>query len=500
MSVPAPEDVDRFGDAVRRSLGLDFAGAQRTHLADVFRLRLRETRLSPAAYLESLGEPLRGREELRFLAQELTVTETSFFRDPDQIDAFLNVAIPERIRARSGCRRLRILSAGCASGEEAYTLAACLSDQPGLVDWDISIHGIDINRRALRKAAAARFSSWSLRQTPAPVHARLFRRLADGFLLAHDIRERVTFEERNLVADDPDFWQPAAFDIIFCRNVLMYFAPDVARSVVARLTRSLVPGGFLFLGHAETLRGLSTEFETCQSHGSFFYRRADAEPRARPQPAARPSTIRAPAGPARSVAIPKASARAAQPTGRRSANGNQGARPGPAEPRAAICSAAMNLLSQERHGEAERLLDALPPALARDPGLMLLKAVAAIHGSDLAAAERICQALIGLDPGSAGAHYLIALCREHADDRATAIKLNRIAARLDPGFAMPRLRLGLLSCRNGDRRAARGELRQALMLLEREDSDRIHLFGGGFGREALMALCRAQIAACSEAA
>jgi chemotaxis protein methyltransferase CheR len=106
------------------------------------------------------------------------------------------------------------------------------------------------------------------------------------------------------------------------------------------------------------------------------------------------------------------------------------------------------------------------------------------------AAAETCRRLLAIDELNAGAHYVLALCRENAGDRAGAIEHDRIAAHLDPTFAMPRLHCGLLARRCGDRDTARRELTQALVLLKREDVSRVLLFGGGFHREALLALCQ----------
>ena len=145
------------------------------------------------------------------------------------------------------------------------------------------------------------------------------------------------------------------------------------------------------------------------------------------------------------------------------------------------------------------MLDALPSDTAQDPEFLLLTAVLLTHGGNLAKAENVCAELLERDEMSAGAHYLMALCRESAGDGPGAADHDQVATYLDPGFAMPRLHLGLLARRAGDRNAAREELLQALMLLQREDSSRLLLFGGGFGREALSALCRAELAGCGGA-
>ena len=502
---PTILDVERFRGSMLRWLGLYFDESRQDFLSEILRRRVDGHGGTPGNYLAALEAPDRHREELRILAQELTVTETSFFRNPDQIRAFSEVVLPDRISARSAHRRLRILSAGCASGEEAYTLAACVRDCPGVDGWDISVRGIDVNIAMLGKAAAARYSSWSLRQTPVPVRTRLFQAEGRDFVLDHAVRDKVRFEERNLVEDDPAFWQPGSFDIIFCRNVLMYFAPETARAVIARMACSLTPGGFLFLGHAETLRGLSSDFHLRHTHETFYYQRKDA-PESLNWAGMASYAASLPNAPLDALSNPDdgwidrirhASQRIQVLTDSLPAR----ARPalavvvGAARP-ALDLRDAVDLLGREQFSEAQSVLSALPSDSAHDPEVLLLTAVLHTHGGNLISAEEVCAELLELDELNAGAHYLMALCRESAGDDRDAVNHDRIAAYLDPGFAMPRLHLGLLARRAGDHEAARQDLRQALMLLEREDSSHLLLFGGGFSRSALMTLCRAELAAC----
>jgi chemotaxis protein methyltransferase CheR len=141
----------------------------------------------------------------------------------------------------------------------------------------------------------------------------------------------------------------------------------------------------------------------------------------------------------------------------------------------------------------------LPRESDRDPDVLLLRAVLLIHGGRLSEGQQVCAALLELDEMNAGAHYLMALCREGSGDLGGAANHDQIAAYLDPGFAMPRLHLGLLARKAGDLSAARREFSHALVLLQREDAPRLLFFGGGFGREALISLCHAEIAACGGA-
>jgi chemotaxis protein methyltransferase CheR len=157
---------------------------------------------------------------------------------------------------------------------------------------------------------------------------------------------------------------------------------------------------------------------------------------------------------------------------------------------------AVELLKRERYEDALAVIHGLPAEDARDPDVLLLRATLLTHGGRLGEAERVCAQLLSLDEMNAGAHYLLALCREGRGEPAGARSHDQVAAYLDPGFAMPRLHLGLLARRAGDRETARRELAQALELLRREESARLLLFGGGFSRDALIALCRAELVVC----
>jgi chemotaxis protein methyltransferase CheR len=155
---PTPEVLDRFRDAIVRRLGLTFDESKLGFLSDVLQRRADAAGMGADAYVAQL-EAAPSRSETGRLAEALTVGETYFFRNNDQFRAFSEIAIPERMRANAATKRLRILSAGCASGEEAYTLAIILRTMIADPSWQVSIRAIDANPAALRKAAAARYSS-----------------------------------------------------------------------------------------------------------------------------------------------------------------------------------------------------------------------------------------------------------------------------------------------------------------------------------------------------
>ena len=152
---------------------------------------------------------------------QAAVSETSFFRNRPQFEAFAAVALPDRLAASPGQRPLTILSAGCASGEEPYSLAM-VAPATSWPDRPVSVVAIDANPIALAKAARAQYGRWSFRQAPSGAEDRWFTKVGRDAQVIDSVRAMVRFEHRNLADDDPMFWQRGAFDIVFCRNVLMY--------------------------------------------------------------------------------------------------------------------------------------------------------------------------------------------------------------------------------------------------------------------------------------
>jgi chemotaxis protein methyltransferase CheR len=487
--------LDRFSDVITHHLGLQFEDAKLGFLGEVLQRRLEALDRPIETYLRMLEtEPAAG--ELGALAQELTVGETYFFRNMEQFRALAEIVLPDRMRVQARTRALRVLSAACASGEEPYSIAMVARETIADPSWQVSIRAVDLNPVVLAKAAGARYSAWSLRETTPETKRRWFRPDGRDVVLDDAVRTAVDFEERNLAADDPELWRPGAYDVVFCRNVLMYFSPEQARAVIARIARSLAPGGYLFLGHAETLRGVSDEFHLRHTHGAFYYELKEGIGQVRPVQVAPRSSYAAMSPETFSEAwvdtIREASERVeALVTAQRVAPPFGF----PSSPSWDL-GPALDLMHRERFTEALTAVRDLPPESDADPDALLLEAILLAHGGEFSAAEAVCRRLLVIGELNAGARYALALCRESVGDTDGAAEHDRVAVYLDPSFAMPRLHLGLLARRAGDQAGARRELGQALVLLKREDASRLLLFGGGFNREALMALCRSALRAC----
>jgi chemotaxis protein methyltransferase CheR len=510
-------DIECFRTLVSPRLGFQFDDDKLEMLADILCRRMKATGCEQfSAYQKHFTTLVGEHEEMRALAEHLTVCETFFFRYWDHFRAFAELVVPSVLFAQKHGQKLRLLSAGCASGEEAYSLAILIRNMfPNLSSLNVSILGVDVNRSVLEKARRGIYSAWSLRETPEHLLAKYFHQEGQNFRLNDSVRSLVNFEERNLVDADHSFWHEDAFDVVFCRNVAMYFTPEVMRSVISRIGRSLGPGGFLFLGHAETLRGISHDFHLRHTHDTFYYqrRRADEAGGAYTPPrfiAVNGTSSGYPTPVAEATnswfeVIQRSSERIVSLTSEKNEalRDPAGNRPRqmvnrkPEPPLLALnLTLARELMGKERFGEAMELLRTLPPESKADPDAQLLLAVLLTNAGDLGEAEKICKHLLKLDELNAGAHYLIALCREHAGDYKAAIRHDEAAVYLDSAFAMPHLHRGLVAKRSADIETAKRQLGRAVVLLAREDASRVLLFGGGFTREALTEFCRSELRAC----
>jgi chemotaxis protein methyltransferase CheR len=475
-------NVIRFAELIEERLGLQYCRSSLIELEASLAARMRALQCrSFDAYLKRLESAVTMYDEMRELAAKLTIGETYFFRSPDQLRVFSEIALPRLIRTNPA-RQIRILSAGCSTGEEPYTLAMTLRELGKSAPAEVSILGLDINPEAIAKAQRGRYSAWAMRATPPECIHRYFRREHSQFVLDQSVQTIVRFEERNIAREDHQFWQPNRFDIIFCRNVTMYLSARVLGEVIARFARVLAPDGFLFLSHAEPLRGISQAFHVEHAQDSYYYVLRDAaESPAVPRSAALPFPFRNDAQRALAPSLvepapPRLEAAAPRPS----------------------LSLGAALMKTEQYEEALATLEALAPADRLDPDVLLLTAIVQVERGQLDQAAQLCTSLLAIDDLNAAAHYLAALCHEHGGRRAAALDSYRVGVYLDPAFAMPHLRLGLMFKREGDLPGARRELQNASMLFAQEDPARVLLFGGGFSRKTLIDLCASELRLCGE--
>lgn len=243
--------------------GLYFDGGSRFLLESRLQNRLKEHHFdSFLKYYHYLLYHQDRLAELNRMIDIVTTNETYFYRERNQLDAFAEEILPEMAQRNSGKKSLRIWSAGCSTGEEPYTLAILCSES-GLFDdsWQVDIIGTDISQRVLKTARKAVFSQSSFRATDGDAVDRYFSRTEDGkYSLDDSIRNMVHFGHLNLM-DEKMMGLIRECDIIMCRNVIIYFDQNAKARAINSFYRKLVPGGYLLLGHSESLMNITTVFK-----------------------------------------------------------------------------------------------------------------------------------------------------------------------------------------------------------------------------------------------
>lgn len=212
--------------------------------------------------------------ELHNLLNELTVSETCFFRHEPQLDALRRVVLPAIVtqRHKLAFTRLRVWSAGCSTGEEPYTLAMVLWEESmGLLkDWSFEVIATDVNDRSLAKAQAGLYSDYSLRNVNPYFLQKYFRPRGEKFQISEELKATVSFSRLNLL-DESRMLFMKGVDVVFCCNVLIYFDGAAKRRVIQHFYNNLLPGGYLFLGYSESLFGVSDRFHLVHFPGATAY-------------------------------------------------------------------------------------------------------------------------------------------------------------------------------------------------------------------------------------
>ena len=221
--------------------------------------------------LDDLVALLRSRPEeelVREIVEAMTTNESSFFRDLKPFDQFRSFILPQLTKARAQRRAIRIWSAACSSGQEPYSLAMLLSEEKEkLAGWQIEIFATDISTEILAKAEQGVYSQFEVqRGLPIQLLVKYFRQEGERWRIDPAMRAMVRYKCLNLL---DDFSSYGPFDVIFCRNVLIYFEQATKTKVLDRLSRVLEPDGFLYLGGAETIIGITDKFQSASERGIY---------------------------------------------------------------------------------------------------------------------------------------------------------------------------------------------------------------------------------------
>ena len=270
----------RLKEYLVKSTGLAYYSDKDADLARRLCRRLTSVDLRDCgSYLDLLRDPLRGPAELDALIAEITIGETHFFRHAEHFEALRDIVLPGLLDRNAANRRLRIWCAGCADGAEPYSLSILLKRDLAhrLLGWEVSILGTDINRQALITARNAKYEDWSLRATSEDLKRICFQKEGKHWSLAPQFKDAVSFQYHNLVEDPfPSLLSNLSnFDLIVCRNVMIYFGPDVMQRIVRQFHDSLAPGAWLLVGPSEPNMTHFTFFRAVNAPGVTLYQRMD---------------------------------------------------------------------------------------------------------------------------------------------------------------------------------------------------------------------------------
>lgn len=263
------EDFDMFSTLLKQRSGLVLTRDK---------AYLLESRLMPVARkwnmkgLEELAATVRTRKDealLRDITEAMTTNESSFFRDQKPFDQFRQIVLPRLLEARATKRSIRIWSAACSSGQEAYSLAMLLNEDAGrIAGWRIEIVGTDISSEMVERSKAGVYTQFEVqRGLPIQMLVKHFKQQGDKWQISQQLRQMVSFREFNLLGDLSALGQ---FDVVFCRNVLIYFDQPTKTKVLDAIARQMPQDGVLYLGGAETVLGITDRFKPVDGQRGLY--------------------------------------------------------------------------------------------------------------------------------------------------------------------------------------------------------------------------------------
>ncbi len=215
--------------------------------------------------------------EMKKLFAAITTNETSFYRNPSQLKVFQEQVLSEIIeKSRARGKKLRIWSAGCSTGEEPYTIAMILHELLGaeLPRWNIKITANDLSERVLKAAREGVYNDYTLRTTPPEIAKRYFSMNDGNNQINENVKKLVQFGQINL-KDKRQLRRLERSQIVFCRNVIIYFDDEMKRQVISEFYDNLLPGGYLIVGHSESLHNLSRAFKPVHYPGAIIYKKEE---------------------------------------------------------------------------------------------------------------------------------------------------------------------------------------------------------------------------------
>jgi chemotaxis protein methyltransferase CheR len=477
------ESLLRLSNHLAQHMGINFSAER---FGD---LKAKMTALADAFDFDDLDEFTQwllsdslNREQIELLADFLTVGETYFFRDPKSFLVLENEILPQLIAARQKSRFMRIWSAACCTGEEPYSIAMLLKKMIADIDnWQISILGTDINPTFLERAEEGIYSDWSFRATPAFFKEKFFKVKKNKFFIDPQIKKLVRFEWLNLAElerlSDPGY---SSMDIIFCRNVLIYFSTEHGSQIISALSKCLTPDGYLFVGPNELPAAGDKTFESLHRNGAIILQRTKQSEK--PDFASHLSHgITAPNG------STDAFNHAEEKYFELSTNAVNAVSVEPSTENSSSQESDSTRATGARIPSLEEAQDRYDRALYQEAAEMLLLrcqnggdfsslvllAKSFANHSELKNALKWCDQAIKANRLNASTHYLRATILQEQGANNEAMHSLKQALLMDSSFVLAEFNLGILHRQSGNLREAQRHFKSALKLLSSYEDDDI---------------------------
>jgi chemotaxis protein methyltransferase CheR len=474
------KEFHRFRDLIAEQTGIYFDLTKQDLLSAHLLRRMKDCGLNAFSdYFKLLASPA-GTKEFDHLLDLITIPETYFFRDEGQFNALKRFVIPELLKKKSQSNSpLRIWSAGCSSGEEPYTVAMIVAEgAPGDAYPETQILATDVSHAALEAARRGVYGTRSVRNIPEEYLRRFFTQRGDSYLLDEAIKKMVEFRYFNLMTEPYPLMKRSGWDIIFCRNVIIYFQQESTRKVIHSFYQSMKEGGYLFAGYSESLRYFSDEFSTVQVGGVFLYQKVAVEKKGQQK------TRRKRRRRSQLAVVSSERDRRLQPVASKET-----------EKIEQICFQAEELLEKGQPEQASALLAPYLEKSNPSERILLLQAEIALNQGDLEKAAELCKTTIIGVPLSVTGHFLLGIVYRTWEKKHEAIEEFKKVVYLQPEHALARFNLGDLYSQVGQIDEAKLEYANVVRLLNEVPDLFDERFAGGFSPTLLVDTCLSRIRA-----
>ncbi len=477
------EQLENFKQILGDRYGLNFDPRNDKTLKKAITKRLEALGFkSDIDYYSFLNKSTGAAEEFDDLISLLTVGHTNYFRSPDHFRALKEYVLPRIVSQKADKdKRLRIWSAGCSTGDEPYSIAITLLECfKGIKQWDVKILATDINTQFLQHARSGIYDSWTTKYVDQKLFDKYFVKTENSALLKDQVKNMVKFFYLNLATDGYSFAQEGKdkFDIIFCRNVLIYFRKEMVKRIIKKFYDLLEDKGYLFLGYSENLTQISRGFEPNSLYGVFFYEKRPPELRTKPKqvPQARPIEIPSP------PRIKPKETVAPEP--------KETVAPEPEEiDEERLYLEGINHFGEERFEKAAEIFEHILEKNPRSARALLgIGFLLANKGRDQEARQK-GQEVLEIDQLLPEAYYLLGILNEREGSLKATRESYQRAIFLEKDFIMAHFNLAILYKREGKWREAQREFKNIVNILKtRKDNEPIK-FSGGFNKRSFLKIC-----------